>query len=200
MGTMTRPGRNKKNHAVRETCGGAGLVGEGETMDRESRDRVAAWIRAEQNGAADEGDRAFAAVARGWGRVTVPDGLAARVAAAAARLALGSGVWTSWWTRTGVAASLAAAGSMLALLPSGALGSMALGSVQMGAAGVDRALWTARAWLTMVGAVMQPVAHAATVLGGLLLAPAPLGVIAVNVAVAAGALAALRRLLAAREV
>ena len=197
---FARRGVVPREPPVSETRGGARLVEESDTMDRESRDRVAAWIRAEQDGSPDDRDRAFEAVAGGWGHLQVPDGLAARVAAAATPSALGSGLWTSWWTRAGVAASLAAAGSMLAFLPSGALGVMALGSVQMVAAGVDRTLWAARAWVATVGAIAHPVAGAATVLGGVLLAPAPLCVMAVNVAVAGAALAALRRVLAAREV
>jgi hypothetical protein len=181
-------------------------------MDREVRDRVAVWIRAEQDGSPDVGDRAFADVAGGWGRVSVPDGLAARVALSAlarrsddasraakpaATAALGAGLWTSWWIRAVVAASLAAAGTMLACLPGSALGALALGSVQIVATGVDRMLWAARAWVETVGAIAGPVADAATVLGGVLTAPAPLCVMVVNMAVAAGAMAALRRILRA---
>lgn len=181
-------------------------------MDREARDHVAVWIRAEQDGSPDAGDRAFADVAGGWGRVSVPDGLAARVATAAlsrrsdnasraakpaAPPALGADLWTRWWIRAGVATSVAAAGIMLACLPGSALGALVVGSVQMVATGVDRILWAARAWVEMVGAIAGPVVDAATVLGGVLTAPAPLCVMVVNMAVAAGAMAALRRILRA---
>jgi hypothetical protein len=164
-------------------------------MEQESRRNVAEWIRAERDGSAEQGDRAFAAVAQEWGWADVPAGLAARIAGAGMAAAQPAGVWSSWWTRAGVAASLASVGMVLAGQPPDALGSMALGSIQLVAAGVGQTLLAARAWLEAVGSVAVPLSRAAAGLNDALMAPAPLCVLAVNVAVAAAALAALRRLL-----
>lgn len=167
-------------------------------MNQDLNGQFAAWIRAEDGQASEAGDEAFRQLTRNWPRSALPDGIAARIASAAT--VTRGNVWASRWVRAGVAASLAAVGVALAWQPGGAAGWLILVVFRSVAKLVGRAVWAAHTWLDVAGTLCRSLAVVADVVGSALLAPGPLTAIVLNVVMAALGLAALRRILAAREV
>jgi hypothetical protein len=160
---------------------------------------VRGWLEAESAGRADEADLRFRTVGRRLERTAVPAGFADAVMA---RIAAARGVrdlYARRWVRVAVAAGVVLVGGVAALVPLHIWADGLLASVQVVAVGVSRVLVGGRAWVAGGLALWSGLADAAAVIGRQLLGPWPLGLLAVNLAVALCAFAALRRLMAVQE-
>lgn len=168
-------------------------------MQRTSDEHVRAWIAAEQAGRADEADRRFRSVARSIGRLAPPAGLADAVLARLTIAAAARDVWSRWWARTAVATAVLSAGAAGAMItPAGWFRSL-LASLHAAALSLGDASAAAWAWVAGAVTVWSGLGRAAAVLGRQLAGPEPMILLAVQFALAAGALAALRRLLPEQE-
>jgi hypothetical protein len=164
-------------------------------------DLLAAWKDAERDETrTEEGDRAFAELARAWPREAASAALVARVAVLGREASASDGIWAAWWLRGAVATALVMAGAALGGLSGSAFLDLLLAS--FGAVGgmVTLVFATVGAWLISVAAVAGPCVRVGAAIGNALMAPEPLLVLGVNVLLAAGALTVLRRVLATREV
>jgi hypothetical protein len=103
------------------------------------------------------------------------------------------------WVRASVAASLALVGGVAAVVPLHVWLGALLASVQAVAVWFGRVVVGGQAWLAGGLALWGGLADAAAVIGRLLLGPVPLGLLALNLAVALCAFAALRRLMTLQE-
>jgi hypothetical protein len=164
-------------------------------MDREIRE----WLAAEAAGHADEADRRFRSVGRALGQSAVPAGFANAVIARLGAARAVQDAYSNRWVRAAVAASVALVGGVAALVPLHVWGEALLASVQAVAVGVGRFIIGGQAWVASGFAVCAGLANAAAVIGRQLLGPIPIGLLALNLAVALCAFAALRRLMALQE-
>jgi hypothetical protein len=160
---------------------------------------VRGWLEAETAGRADEADLRFQAVGRRLERVAVPAGFADAVMARIAAAHVVRDVYATRWVRVAVAAALVLVGGVGALVPLHVWAGGLLESVQLVAVGASRVLIAGRAWIAGGFALWSGLADAAAVIGRQVFGPLPLGLLAVNLAVALCAFAALRRLMAVQE-
>ena len=163
--------------------------------DREIRE----WLDAEAAGRAEEADRRFRAVSRGLEQVAVPAGFADAVMARLGAARAVRDAYSKRWVRAAVAASVALVGGVAALVPLHVWVAGLLASFQAVAVGVGRVLIGGQAWVAGGFALWSGLADAAAVVGRQLLGPIPLGLLALNLAVALCAFTALRRLMALQE-
>jgi hypothetical protein len=168
-------------------------------MTKRVDEDVRGWLEAESAGRADEADARFRAVGRRLERAVVPVGFADAVMARIASAHAVRDAYATRWVRVAVAAGLVLVGGVAALVPLHVWANGLLSSVQMVAVGVSRVLIAGRAWAAGGLALWSGLADAAVVVGRQLLGPLPLGLLAVNLAVALCAFAALRRLMAVQE-
>ena len=169
-------------------------------MATDKRDIVGDWLAAEQAGKADEADRAFASVARALPKLP-PSGrfsanVMARVASHPAPLA---GWWSSWGVRAAVAASLVTLGVVLGTWSVRSMLFAAVATAQTVVWGIDQVVTGSVVWIETALTIWGSAAHAAVVVGRLLVTPGPALWVCANLAVAACACAALQRLLVLRE-
>jgi hypothetical protein len=163
--------------------------------DAEIRD----WLDAEAAGRTDEADLRFRSVSRGLARAAVPAGFANVVLARIGAARSVRDAYSAWWVRAAVAASVALVGGVAALVPLHVWLDALLGSVQTVAVVVGRVVIGGQAWLAGGLALWAGLAEAAAVVGRQLFGPVPLGLLALNLAVALCAFGALRRLMALQE-
>jgi hypothetical protein len=164
-------------------------------VDREIRD----WLEAEAAGRTDDADLRFHAVSRTLGRATVPAGFADAVLARIGAARVARDAYSKRWVRAAVAAGVVLVGGVGALVPLHVWMNALLGSVQVVALGVSRAIVGGRAWIEGGMALWRGLADAGAVVGRQLLGPVPIGLLALNLAVALCAFGALRRLMALQE-
>jgi len=160
---------------------------------------VMEWLEAEGGGAPGDADERFRAVCRGLDRLEAPAGFAGAVMARLAAVAVVRDAYASWWVRAAVAASVLLVGGAAALVPWPVWMDALLGSIQAVALGFGRLLAGGQAWVAGGLALWAGLAGASAVVGRQLLGPGPLLFLALNLAVAACALGALRRLMALQE-
>jgi hypothetical protein len=103
------------------------------------------------------------------------------------------------WVRAAVAASVVLVGGAAALVPWHGWMDGLLASVQVVAWGLSRLAAAGQAWAAGGLALWGGLAEAAAVVGRQLAGPLPLGLLALNLAIAWCALGALRRLMAPQE-
>jgi hypothetical protein len=169
-------------------------------MRTDHRNIVGDWLAAERTGRSEEADRAFASVAVALPklgpsrRFTV--NVMARVASGTQPLA---GWWTWWAVRAAVAASMVTLGVVLGTWPSRSMFFAAVGVARTFAWGLDQVMTGSLVWIETALTIWASAAHAAVVVGRLLITPAPAMLVTANLAVAACACAALQRLLASQE-
>jgi hypothetical protein len=168
-------------------------------MTKRVDEDVRGWLEAESAGRADEADVRFRAVGRRLERAAVPAGFADAVMARIAAAHAVRDAYAKRWVRVAVAAGVVLVGGAAALVPLHVWVAGLLTSVQVVAVGVSRVLIAGRAWVAGGLALWSGLADAAAVVGRQLLGPLPLGLLAVNLAVALCAFAALRRLMAVQE-
>ena len=168
-------------------------------MTKRVDEDVRGWLEAESAGLADEADVRFRAVGRRLERALVPAGFADAVMARIAAAHAVRDAYAKRWVRVAVAAGLVLVGGAAALVPLHVWADGLLASVQVVAVGVSRVLIAGRAWAAGGLALWGGLADAAAVIGRQLLGPLPLGLLAVNLAVALCAFTALRRLMAVQE-
>jgi len=157
------------------------------------------WLEAEAAGLADEADVRFRAVSGRLERAEVPAWFTSAVMARLGAVRAVQDAYAKRWVRLAVAASVALVGGVAALVPAHVWIAAALTSVQVVALGVGRGLVLGRAWLAGGLALWSGLADAAAVIGRQLMGPIPLGLLALNLAVALCAFTALRRLMALQE-
>ena len=157
------------------------------------------WLEAEAAGRADEADGHFRAASRGLARMAVPAGFADAVIARLGAVRAVEDAYSKRWVRMAVAASVALVGGGAALVPLHVWVEALLASVQAVAVGVSRVIIGGQAWVAGGLALWGGLADAGAVIGRQLLGPVPIGLLALNLAVALCALAALRRLMALQE-
>jgi len=167
-------------------------------MTKLTNREIREWLEAEAAGRADEADRRFRAVGRVLAPTAVPAGFAEAIIAR-----LGStraqDAYSKRWVRVAVAASVTLVGGVAALVPLHVWVEALLACVQMVAVGVSRVIIGGQAWVAGGVALWGGLAEAAAVVGRQLLGPIPLGLLALNLAVALCAFSALRRLMALQE-
>lgn len=167
---------------------------------RDDRELVTRWFEADATGRSDEADGLFASLAAGrWSRLDAPRGLAGRIVAS-----LASGMrpvwWDLWWVRVALAAALASVGGALALLPSSALASAGVSALVGGARAMGWLLACSGAAIEAAWALWFTAAQVSSWIGVVLSAPFPQFLVALNLALAAAASVALRRLLRPEEI
>jgi hypothetical protein len=163
--------------------------------DREVRD----WLDAEAAGRADEADVRFRTVSRRLEPVAVPVGFADAVMARLGAARAVRDAYSGHWARAAVAASLLLVGGVAAVVPLNVWVVALLTAVQAVAVGFGRVFIAGRAWLSSGVALWGGLADAASVIGRQLLGPVPLGLLALNLAIALCAFTVLRRLMALQE-
>ncbi|HNV03883.1 MAG TPA: hypothetical protein PLE61_12935 [Vicinamibacterales bacterium] len=161
--------------------------------------RVTEWLAAEQAGRPDEADWRFRAVARGIGRLDPPVWLAEAVATRLAALRTKPDVWSAWWLRAAVASAILSAGAAGAALPPESWCRALLASLRAVALSLGGAAAAAWAWVAGVLAVWSGLGRAAGILGRQFAGPELAALLAAQLALAAGALAALHRLMREQE-
>ena len=157
------------------------------------------WLDAELAGRTEDADRSFRAVAGALPRLDPPTRFADAVMARVGAMRAVPDMWARWWVRAAVAASvLSAGGAGLSLSPHGWFMAIvaSLRTVALGLGDLSAAL---QAWVAGALALWAGLAHAGVVAGRQLAGPAPLLILLVNFAMAAGAFAALRRLMPSQE-
>jgi len=164
-------------------------------VDREIRE----WLEAEAAGCADEADRRFRSVSRGLERMAAPAGFADAVIARLGASRALPDAYSNRWVQVAVAAGVALVGGAAVLVPMHVWLEALLASVQAVAVGVSRVVIGGQAWVAGGLALWGGLADAAAVIGRQLLGPIPIGLLALNLAVALCAFAALRRLMALQE-
>jgi hypothetical protein len=168
-------------------------------MTRGVDEDVRGWLEAELAGQAEEADVRFRTVGRRLERAAVPAGFADAVMARVAAAHAVRDAYAKRWVRAAVGAALVLVGGVAALVPLSVWAGGLLTSVQVVAVGVSRVLIAGRAWASGGIALWTGLADAAAVIGRQLLGPLPMGLLAVNLAIALCAFAALRRLMAVQE-
>ena len=169
-------------------------------MRTDDRLNVRAWLEAEQAGQVDEADRRFRVLTVVLPRLEASLGFVDRVLdRMGTRWAPAGSVWTGWWLRGMVAASVVTLGAVLGSWSVRAVLFTVLASIQTVAWALGQAVAGAQAWIGTALTVWDGVAHAGIVVGRLLVAPGPALMLTLNLAVAASAVAALQRLLARQE-
>jgi len=164
-------------------------------VDREIRE----WLEAEAAGRADEADCRFRSLSRVLEWTAVPAGFAGAIMTRLGSARAVQDAYSKRWVRAAVAASVALVGGVAALVPLHVWVEAVLASVQAVAVGVSRVIIGGQAWVAGGLALWGGLADAAAVIGRQLLGPIPLGLLALNLAVALCAFAALRRLMALQE-
>jgi hypothetical protein len=157
------------------------------------------WLDAEAAGRADEADIRFRTVSRRLEPVAVPAGFADAVLARLGAARAVRDAYSERWVRAAVAASLLLVGGVAALVPLDAWIGALLTAVQAVAIGFGRVVVGGRAWLSSGVALWGGLADAGAVIGRQLLGPVPLGLLALNLAIALCAFTVLRRLMALQE-
>ena len=169
-------------------------------MIRDMRRLVREWLEAEEAGRPDQADSAFASVAEALPHRRPSAEFAAAVMA---RVAMGTpsvvNWWASWGVRAGVAASVVTLGIGLGTWSSRSMLFAAIATAQAFVWGIDQVVAGGAVWIETALTLWGSAAHAAVVLGRLLVAPGPALLVGVNLAVAVCAFAALHRLLASQE-
>ncbi len=168
-------------------------------MKTDARREIREWLEAEAAGRADEADLRFRAISRGWQRHGVPAGFADAVMARLGRAHIVQDAYSKRWVRAAVAASVLLVGGVTALVPWHVWMDAVLGSIQLVAVGISRVAIGGKAWVAGSLALWGGLAEAAAVIGRQLTGPVPVGLLALNLAVALCALGALRRLMALQE-
>lgn len=168
-------------------------------MTTDMRFEVREWLEAEQAGRADEADQHFRAVSRGLARHRPPEWFADAVVARLRAPRPVADAYSTWWGRAAVAACVTLVGGVAALVPWHVWMDGLVASLQGVAWGLGRALACGRAWVAGGLALWGGLADAAGVIARQLSGPVPLGLLALNLAVALCALGALRRLMALQE-
>jgi hypothetical protein len=166
-------------------------------MTDEPKDPWRDWLEAEGDERADDGDARFAELARAWRRVELPPGLTARIEDA---VGLRPPVWRALWFRCCLGSALASTGLALAALTPAAWWGLWLEGVQIVASAAHHVLVLTQAWLGTVFEIGAIGARVGAALGSAIVEPGPAVFLLVNVLIAAGALEALRRLMAQRGV
>jgi hypothetical protein len=160
---------------------------------------VRKWLEAEAAGRPEESDLRFRAVSRILRPSVVPAGFADAVLARIGAGRAARDAYSRRWVRAVVAASIVLVGGAAALVPLHVWVDAMLGSVQAVAVGAGRVIVGGRAWVAGAMALWGSLADTAAVVGRLLLGPVPIGLLALNLAVALCAFGALRRLMATQE-
>jgi hypothetical protein len=163
------------------------------------RDEVREWLEAENAGRAEDADLRFHALSRTLERRRVPAGFADAVMARLGRPAAVPDAYARRWVRAAVAACVTLVGAVAALVPWHVWMDAILASIQGVSWGISRVLVGAQAWVSGGLALGGGLAEAAAVVARQLLGPVPLGLLALNLAVALCAFGALRRLMAWQE-
>ena len=169
-------------------------------MGNDTPDIVRGWLAAERAGTADEADRAFAPVA-----LALPKRQPSRrfTVDVMARIALHTKPVVKWWTwwgvQTGVAASLVTLGVVLGTWSPRSMLVTTIASAQALVWGLDQVVTGSVVWIETALTLWGGAAHAAVVVGRLLVTPGPALLVGANLAVAASACVALQRLLAPQE-
>ena len=157
------------------------------------------WLEAEAVGRVEEADLRFRSVSRRLERRAVPAGFADAVMARLGVARAVDDVYSKRWVQIAVAASVVLVGGVAALVPWHVWLDGVLASVQVVAWSLGRLAVGGQAWLSSGFALWNGLAEAAAVVGRQLAGPVPLLLLALNLAVAWGALGALRRLMAPQE-
>jgi len=170
-------------------------------MIADKRDMVRDWLAAERAGRSEEADRVFSSLAQALPKRRPPGsfaaGVMARVNSAAAQPA---GSWWAWWgVRAGVAASVLTLGLVLGSWSARSMFFTAIAAAQSVAWGLDQVVTGSVVWIETGLTLWGSAAHAAVVVGRLLVAPGPAMLVGANLAIAVCAFAALRRLLVSQE-
>ena len=168
---------------------------------RQERDLVE-WLEAEREGQADAADRCFRAALGAVPRRVPGVGFAGRVLVAAGiqpACAPASAVWASQWMAVFVTTALVLTGIALATLSWGDALEASLGLVQTLAIGLARTWAWAGSLATASWSAWQILVQIGGALSMSMAVPGAAGFLAVNLLTAAGALMALRRLLAQQE-
>ena len=168
-------------------------------MTRNVDGEIREWLEAEAAERAEEADLRFRALSRGLERPLVPAGFADAVMARIGVARAAADAYSKRWVRVAVAASVALVGGVAALVPWHVWMGAVLASVEAVAVSVGRVIIGGRAWVSGALALWSGLADAAAVVGRLLLGPVPIGLLALNLAVALCAFGALRRLMAPQE-
>ena len=168
-------------------------------MTTDMRREIREWLEAEEAGRADEADLRFRAVGRRLERPAVPPGFAAAVVARLGASRPVRDVYSKRWVRVAVAASVTLVGGVAALVPWHFWVDALVASLQGVTWGISRVVIGGQAWVAGALALWGGLAEAAAVIGRQVLGPIPLGLLALNLAVALCALGALRRLMAPQE-
>ncbi|MEW5980851.1 MAG: hypothetical protein AB1806_00615 [Acidobacteriota bacterium] len=160
---------------------------------------LARWLEAEACGRRAAADRLFAGIAAShWARAEPPRGFARRVSAALE--ARPRPVWwESWWVRAALLASLGAVGAALAVAPSSAMASLGVSAVVRMSQGLSWILACSQFAVDGAWALWSAGARLSSWVEVVLSAPISQLLIALNLAMAAAASLALRRLLRAEE-
>lgn len=169
-------------------------------MISDKRNLVREWLAAEDAGRPEAADRAFASVAEALPRRRPPSAFGAAVMA---RVAMGTPPmvtwWSSWGVRAAVAASIVTLGVGLGTWSSRSMLFAVIATAQAFVWGIDQVVTGGAVWIETALTLWGSAAHAAVVLGRLLVAPGPALLVGANLAVAVCAFAALHRLLASQE-
>jgi len=168
-------------------------------MTMHADQRIRDWLEAEAAGRTDDADARFRAVSRDLGSPAVPAGFADAVLARIGAARVARDAYSKRWVRAAVAASVVLVGGVAALVPLHVWMGALLASVQAVALGVSHVIIGGRAWAAGGMALWGGLADAAAVIGRQLLGPVPVGLLALNLAVALCAFGALRRLMALQE-
>jgi hypothetical protein len=168
-------------------------------MTTDMRAAVREWLEAEKAGRADEADLHFQAIGRGLERPRLPAGFADAVMARLGAAPRVLDVYSKRWVQAVVAACVTLVGGAAALVPWHFWVDALLASVQGVAWGIGRVVAGGQAWVASGLALWGGLAQAGAVVGRVVLGPAPLGLLALNLAVGMCAFAALRRLMAWQE-
>jgi hypothetical protein len=169
-------------------------------VSTDKRDIVGNWLTAEQAGRSEDADRAFVSVAQALIRRPPPSSFAAAVMARVASDAdPQAGWWTAWGGRTAVAACLLTLGVVLGTWPVRSMFFAVLAAAEAAVWGIDQVVTGSVVWVKTALTMWSSAAHAAVVVGRLLVTPEPALWVLVNLAVAACGCAALQRLLMSQE-
>lgn len=168
-------------------------------MNTRQDDRIVnQWLDAEALGHPDEADRLFTALAAAhWSRLEAPAGLASRIVAAA--VAARPVWWELWWVRVLVVSSLLVVGGTFALVPSPALGSAGVSAIVVWSRLLAAAMTASELAIQIALGAWAFGARLSSWMGVVLSAPLAQLLVALNLALAAGASVALRRLLRSEE-
>jgi hypothetical protein len=161
--------------------------------------RVMRWLEAERAGRVDEADQDFRLALRSLPRLTPASGFAGRVLLAAGVVQAVPGLFSRWWFRSALVASLVLASAAVLTLP---VGSLLVATPSYLASAVSLftgALLWAGDWMRHGLAISTVAAQIAVALQLALRTPPALAALFTSVALAVGSLYGLRRLLVTRE-